>query len=297
MRVDKYLSRRHNVSRVFIQELISRGLVRYRGIPVRKDMAVERIEPSRLEIEWPETAPGTLKPEPLPLEIIYSDEELAVINKPAGMVTHPFGRTTTGTLVNALLYHLENLSSGGNLMRPGIVHRLDRETSGLMVVARNDASHRFLSAEFEQRRVGKTYVALVKGTIPWKRRTISVPLGRDRKNWGRIGIGYLRGRESVTTIEVSAAWSVASLVTVFPETGRTHQIRVVMDFLGFPVIGDKRYGIPGTLDGLIGRHALHAAGLSFRHPVTKRPLEFRLPPPPDMVKLAGKLADLTASPG
>lgn len=290
MRVDKFLSLRHDVSRQAIHDLIDRRLVSYRGEPVRKNWAIERLDVEELVISWPDREETALRPEALPLTIIYEDADLAVIDKPAGMTSHPHGRVVSGTLVNALLHHLDHLSTVGPPERPGIVHRLDKETSGLMVIAKNETAHRHLAGQFEKRLVRKTYLAYVKGVIPWASQRVSVPISHSRREWGRMGIGYRGGRESVTGIRVTGRFPAATAVTVHPETGRTHQIRVVLDFLGFPIIGDKRYGTRHRLDGLITRHALHAGGLSFAHPRDGRSLTFERPPPADMANLRAALA-------
>jgi len=159
-------------------------------------------------------------------------------------------------------------------------------------VAKNDFSHRFLSDEFRFRRVKKKYLAFVKGVIPWPEQEIALPLGHKRGDWMRIGVAFQDGRESQTLIKVKERYPAASLVEVHPRTGRTHQIRVVLDFLGFPIIGDKRYGRTGPLDQMVGRQALHAAGLSFRHPHRENFLSFNAPLPPDLVNLQKDLTDL-----
>ncbi|MCX5642699.1 MAG: RluA family pseudouridine synthase [Candidatus Omnitrophica bacterium] len=283
MRLDKFLSEKHQVSRQYIQKLIEDGQVTIAGRPVRKNQAAD--EKDVIRINWPSPVKLAVPPEEIPLEIIYQDEDLVVINKPAGLVCHPHGRVTSGTMVNALLYCLKDLSAIGGTLRPGIVHRLDKETSGLMVVAKNDFSHRFLSDEFRFRRVKKKYLAFVKGVIPWPEQEISLPLGHKRGDWMRIGVAFQDGKESQTLVKVKERYPAASLVEVYPKTGRTHQIRVTLDFLGFPIIGDKRYGKVNPLDQLIGRQALHAAGLSFRHPRRESMLSFDEPLPPDLVNL------------
>jgi len=191
-----------------------------------------------------------------------------------------------------LLCCLKDLSAVGGVLRPGVVHRLDKETSGLMVVAKNDFSHRFLSEEFRSRRVRKKYLAFVRGVIPWPEQEVVLPLGHKRGDWTRIGVAFQKGRESQTLIRVREIYPSASMVEVYPRTGRTHQIRVVLDFLGFSIIGDKRYGKMSPLDHLVGRQALHAAELSFRHPHRDITLSFAAPLPQDLVKLQNDLTEL-----
>ncbi len=289
MRVDRLISLKYGISRHYAQQIIRENRVVLDGRPVKKNRDVKEEAP--LVINWPAAAKTELEPEPIPLNILYQDRDLAVIEKPAGLLTHPFGKVRSGTLVNALLYHIRDLSLIRGVQKPGIVHRLDRQTSGLMVVAKNDHSHRFLSEEFRLRRVQKEYVAMVKGVIPWKEQNIVLPLRHDRKNHCRMGVGYLKGKESVTRIRVDQTFREASLVTIFPRTGRTHQIRVVLHFLGYPIIGDTSYGNQDPQDKLINRQALHAGGLSFRHPRTEKTLSFTLALPPDMERLK---KDLTA---
>ncbi|OPZ93689.1 MAG: Ribosomal large subunit pseudouridine synthase D [candidate division TA06 bacterium ADurb.Bin417] len=288
VRLDKYLSETTGQSRQHIQRLIASGRVLVNGRPARKNQPAGPDD--RIEITWPEAEADGLAAENIPLAILYQDADLAVIDKPAGLVTHPYGRVISGTLVNALLYHLSGLSGIGGVRRPGIVHRLDRETSGLMVVAKNDFSHRFLSNEFRSRRVHKKYLAFVKGVIPWKEQEVCLHLNRKRGQGLKIGLDLRGGRESQTRLAVSRRFPRASLVEVFPRTGRTHQIRVVLSFLGFPIIGDRTYGRPQPIDRLIGRQALHAAELSFTHPRSGDKQVFHSPLPEDLAKLA---ADLT----
>ena len=287
MRLDKFLSEKYQVSRQYIQRLIEEGRVTMEGRPARKNQSVN--EKDSIQIDWPSPVKLSVPPEEIPLEIVYQDEDLVVINKPAGLVCHPYGRVTSGTLVNALLYCLKDLSAVGGALRPGVVHRLDKETSGLMVVAKNDFSHRFLSEEFRSHRVKKRYLAFVKGVIPWPEQEVVLPLGHKRGDWTRIGVAFQKDKESQTLIKVRELYPAASLVEIYPRTGRTHQIRVVLDFLGFPIIGDKRYGKTGPLDRLVGRQALHAAGLSFRHPHKEVALSFTAPLPQDLVKLQENL--------
>lgn len=287
MRLDKFLSEKYQVSRQYIQKLIEDGQVTIAGRPVRKNQPAD--EKNAIQINWPSPVKLAVPPEKIPLEIIYQDEDLVVINKPAGLVCHPYGRVTSGTMVNALLYHLKDLSAIAGALRPGIVHRLDKETSGLIVVAKNDFSHRFLSDEFRLRRVKKKYLAFVKGVIPWPEQEIALPLGHKKGDWMRIGVTFQAGRESQTLVKVKELYTAASLVEVYPKTGRTHQIRVILDFLGFPIIGDKRYGKASPLDQLIGRQALHAAGLSFRHPHREVTLSFDVPLSQDLENLRRNL--------
>ena len=290
MRLDKFLSLKYRLSRQHVQRLIRENRVLVAGKPVKKDYQVR--EDDTIQVDWPAPQKSEISAEKIPLEMLYQDEDLAVINKPAGLVSHPYGRVTSGTLVNALFYHLKNLSAIGGTLRPGIVHRLDRETSGLMVIAKNDFSHRFLCEEFSSRRVEKRYLAFVKGRVPWTEQEVALPLTHSRNAWTNIKVGFRKGRESLTRIRVKRVFPSASLVEVFPRTGRTHQIRVVLDFLGFPIIGDRRYGEHSPLDDLISRQALHAAGLSFHHPRKGNFLTFSAPLPGDLVELERNLTNI-----
>lgn len=230
-------------------------------------------------------------PEDLPLNIIHEDLDLLVIDKPAGMVVHLGAGIRSGTLVNALLHHLERigtLSTAGGEMRPGIVHRLDKMTSGLIIVAKNDRAHRQLADAFKARAVHKTYVALVHGRLDLTEGTIARDIGRDPARRSRMKAGGLRARQAETRFKVTRAFSNFTLVEVSPRTGRTHQIRVHVASIGHPVVGDTVYGAPAKikLRGMdqktLARTFLHAAALEFSHPSTGERMRFTAPLPQEL---------------
>jgi 23S rRNA pseudouridine1911/1915/1917 synthase len=251
-----------------------------------------------IEIDLPEPPPVELSPEAVPLNIVYEDGDLIVVDKPAGMVVHPGAGIESGTLANALVYHFNSLSGVAGKTRPGIVHRLDKETSGLLVVAKNDLSHELLSDQFRDRQVFKLYVALVYGRVAKGQGEIEANIGRSPRS--RVRMSVLRGdagRPAHTIFEVVSRFPDFTLLNVQIKTGRTHQIRVHLSHIGHPVVGDVTYGrgrensiknvrIKRAVQSL-GRHFLHSARLAFIHPRTGERLEFDSPLPID---LAGLLA-------
>src|SRR5712675_883882 len=281
-RLDQYLvSKIPEVSRARVQQLIARGEVLVGGSAARASLRLKGGE--EITVTGPPHAPP-LKAiaEEIPLDIVYEDDDLAVINKPAGMMVHAGAGATDdarnrGTLVNALLHHLQNLSAMGGELRPGIVHRLDKETSGLIVVAKNDEAHRKLAAQFARREVKKTYVALVHGRVKGERGTVSKSISRDPVRRIRMTTRLPSGRPAITHYRVArridTAFGKFTLLEVKIETGRTHQIRVHLASLGYPVVGDATYGAPRQIRGPVGamslqRNFLHAAELELRHPRT-----------------------------
>ncbi|PYV32406.1 MAG: RluA family pseudouridine synthase [Acidobacteria bacterium] len=239
-------------------------------------------------------------PEDLPLDIIYEDGDLVVVNKPAGMVVHVGAGVKSGTLANALLHHIRSLSRAGGELRPGIVHRLDRMTSGLVVAAKTDVAHRALSEQFKAREVHKTYVALVHGRVTGPRGEIERPIGRDPRRRVRMRLGGLAPRQAVTRYRVKERFGNCTLVEAEPITGRTHQIRVHFASLGHPIVGDTMYGAPSRLAAHAGwrfdgqdfsgqaeqktltRNFLHAARLEFLHPRTGKRMSFEAPLPSEL---------------
>ncbi|MDE3056135.1 MAG: RluA family pseudouridine synthase [Verrucomicrobiota bacterium] len=278
MRVDKLLALRYpHYSRSYFQGLIEEGCVLVNGTPVKKRVSLE--EGDEVEILFQALPSSSLQPEPIPLELLYEDEHLLVVNKPAGMVVHPAPGHWSGTFVNALLFHCQGKMSTDDPIRPGIVHRLDRETSGLLVAAKTPAAHRGMVDLFAQRAVEKQYLAVVCGKP--KSGSISAPIGRHpvhRKEMTVLG----DGREATTEIQLLAFNEKLSLLLVRPLTGRTHQIRVHCRHIGTPILGDHTYG-SDRYNQLFDppRHLLHAYRLSFTHPVTGIPLRFSAPVPED----------------
>ncbi|MDE3180546.1 MAG: RluA family pseudouridine synthase [Acidobacteriota bacterium] len=233
--------------------------------------------------------------EDLPLEILFEDEDLLVVNKPAGMVVHVGAGIRSGTLVNALLHHICNLSSAGGAERPGIVHRLDKMTSGLIIVAKNDSSHRVLAESFKARTIEKTYLALVHGRVSQAEGVIDAPIGRDPRRRSRMKIEGLRARPSVTNYHVEERFPDFTLLRVMPRTGRTHQIRVHLASIGRPVVGDTQYGAPsrirlnGTEQKTLPRNFLHACALKFMHPMKGVNMEFEADLPAELKDFLAKL--------
>jgi 23S rRNA pseudouridine1911/1915/1917 synthase len=323
MRLDAYLAQAlPEISRARVQLLIEAGQVRVDGAAVKAKQRLQGGE--RIEIEGdPQPEPLHATAEDIPLDVLYEDEFLAVVNKPAGMMVHAGAGDTDdarnrGTLVNALLYHMAKLSGGlsgvGGQLRPGIVHRLDKQTSGAIVVAKDDITHRKLGEMFAARRVAKTYIALVHGNIAKDRLTINLPVARDLVRRTRMTTRRADGRSAVSHISVidrlATRYGAFTLVEVRIETGRTHQIRVHMQSLGNPVVGDTLYGAPrsiaivagaaGPKEGLqspnemslkLERNFLHAAHLEFAHPRTGKALVVDAPIP---AELAGFLERLRA---
>jgi 23S rRNA pseudouridine1911/1915/1917 synthase len=281
-RLDVFLAQHlPGLSRSQIQHLIRKGLVSAGGRPAKSGLAVTA--GLAVEANVPSPAPGTPIPEPLPIEILYDDDDLVVVNKAVGMVVHPAAGHAGGTLVNALLHHVKGLSGIGGTERPGIVHRLDRGTSGVMVVAKNDRAHRNLAAQFHDRTVTKEYIALVWGQPP-AGLAIRTPIGRDPHHRQKMSSRARRGRAALTTIVSVAPLGGVSLLRLQIGTGRTHQIRVHLSEAGFPVVGDALYGgvrrrLPAGLAALaaLERPFLHAARLEFAHPADGRPMRFEAP--------------------
>ena len=280
-------------SRSALARLIEEGHVRINSRPAGK--ASQRVESGQtIEIEFPEAAPAGVEAQDLPLTVLYEDEDLVVIDKPAGLVVHPAAGHADQTLVNALLFRVKDLSVIGGEIRPGIVHRLDKDTSGVMVIAKHDEAHRKLTADWGTERVRKEYLALVYGTPSSDRGTIDAPIGRDPRDRKRMAV-VANGRRAVTEYEVQERYRYVSLVRCRLRTGRTHQIRVHLKHLGHPIVGDPVYsgpqwrGIPDkrvqrTLAAL-GRQALHAAKLTFPHPSTGRALTFEAALPEDVARV------------
>ena len=281
-------------SRSQLQRLIADGRVRVRGAVAVKPNTIVH-EGERLEVDVPAPQPSALSAEALDLDILFQDADIAVLNKPAGMVVHPGAGHASGTLVNALLHHLNDLSGIGGERRPGIVHRLDRGTSGVMVVAKNDAAHQELARQFHDREIEKEYIALVWGVVQAGRR-IDAAIGRDPANRQKMSSRAKHAREAVTRITRAHQLPGLTLCQVAIHTGRTHQIRVHLSAIGHPIVGDAVYGgvhrrVAGDIRAVqrLERPFLHAARLVFKHPRDGRRLEFIAPLPED---LAAVLNDL-----
>jgi 23S rRNA pseudouridine1911/1915/1917 synthase len=292
-RIDRLLARALPLSRTRVRALLEEGCVSVDGRPQRRPSFVPRTG-SIVHVHLPPPSPTGLLPDPLPLQILYEDESLIVVDKPAGLVVHPAPGHARRTLVNALVARGDFSADGGE--RPGIVHRLDKETSGVIVVARNEPAHHALAAQFKSREVVKLYEAVTWGHLRQETGVIERPIGRSRADRQKMAVTLVRGRPALTRWRVLARFEVADHLEVSPESGRTHQIRVHLASVGHPVLGDRRYGggagveagfqgaaraLARELLGRMPRFALHARRLEFRHPLTDRPLMFEAPLPPD----------------
>ncbi len=274
------------VSRGAIQRLIEQGHIRVNGRTVKPTHTPRAGE--QVEVHWPEARPAAAQPEAMPLDILYEDNALLVLNKPPGLVVHPAAGHEEHTLVNALLHHCAGQLSGiGGVARPGIVHRLDKETSGCLVVAKNDETHLALSAQFATRKVEKAYQAILCGELPRDHGEIRAAIARHPSHRKRMAVDDDAGREAWTGYRVRERLRGATLIEATLHTGRTHQIRVHFQFIGFPLVGDATYGNRQNqrLAELTGyaapRHMLHAHRLAFLHPQTAKRLSFEAPPPED----------------
>ena len=288
-RLDQFVAHKAGISRSSAQRLLAAGAVAVDGTTREKNHRLRAGE--LVMILLPEPREAKVVPQDIPLEIIYEDMDLAVVSKPAGMVVHPAAGHSDGTLVNALFFALRNLSGVGGVMRPGIVHRLDRDTSGLMVVALNDATHLRLQEMVRARELKRIYSALVHGVPATRLGTIDAPVGRDPRDRKRMAVNAGTGRPSLTDFRVVREYSDAALLEVELATGRTHQIRVHLSHIGHPVVGDPVYGTRGELERELGlrRQFLHARELSFPHPSTGEEMRFESPLPEDLELALRKL--------
>ena len=291
-RLDVFVVRRcTGLSRSLVQRLIREGRVTVGGRPGRAGQRLERGD--RVLVRMPPEEPEPLRPEPIPLAIVYEDADLLVVDKPAGLTVHPAAGVRRGTLAAALLAYRPELAGVGGPERPGIVHRLDRDTSGLLVVAKSEAARAALTRQWKERQVEKGYLALVCGRLEPPQGVIDAPIGRDQRHRQRMAV-VEGGREARTAYRVRrylpagpTGQEAYSLVEVTPSTGRTHQIRVHFAALGHPLVGDRVYGRPSSI---LRRQFLHADRLAFRHPVDGQPLEFESPLPEDLRQALERLA-------
>lgn len=288
-RLDSFLAEKNtaNYTRSFIGKMIEENLVLYNGKPSKASTKIKTGD--RIELFEKEPEPLAVKGEEIPLEIIYEDDDLMVINKPRGMVVHPAPGHTSGTLVNAVLSHAgESLSSINGVLRPGIVHRIDKDTSGLILVCKNDFSHKALAKQLEEHSITRRYHAICSGRLKEEQGTVSAPIGRDEKNRKQQAINYKHGKEAITHYRLLENLQNASLLECRLETGRTHQIRVHMKSIGHPLLGDPLYGPKKNLYAIKGQ-ALHAMVLGFVHPRSGEYMEFSADYPEDFQKLLNKL--------
>ncbi len=285
-RIDRLIATESDeFSRAAVQQLIKKELVTVNAVPVKASYRLKTGDIVLARLPFPK--PVEIQPEPIPLTILYQDASLIVVDKPAGMVTHPAHGHTSGTLVNALLACFPSLAQMDDPERAGIVHRLDKDTSGLIIVARTEAIRQALRAQFKARTVHKTYLALVEGHPDPKRNIITAAIGRDPNNRKRMAV-LCDGRDAITAYRVLEVLEYHSLMQVEPKTGRTHQIRVHMAFIHHPIVGDRVYGYRKQRLPL-KRHFLHAQHIRFRHPASGQPVEFHADLPPELNALLARL--------
>ena len=283
-RIDKYLNDNTDYTRSKIQKMLESGNITVNGGIVKASYNLKEND----EIEITDLVEATdIVPENIPLDIYYEDDDLIVVNKPSGMVVHPAPGNYTGTLVNALLYHTNNLSTVNSLVRPGIVHRIDADTSGLLLVAKNDRAHNVLAEAIQKKEVNREYIALVDGIINEDTATIDAPIGRDVNNRKKMCVTATNSKEAVTHIRVIKRLNNATLIKCKLETGRTHQIRVHMAYIGHPIINDPVYGNRKLIDKDFGQ-MLHAEKIGFVHPTTKEYMEFISPVPDKFNEILSK---------
>ncbi|EIE3633018.1 RluA family pseudouridine synthase [Staphylococcus pseudintermedius] len=274
-RIDKILPEFNSEwSRSQLQEWIKEGLIEVNGKAVKSNYKLKLGD--RIEITEKEVVEADIQAENLNLDIYYEDDDVAIVYKPKGMVVHPSPGHYTGTLVNGLMYHIKNLSGINGEIRPGIVHRIDKDTSGLLMVAKNDVAHRSLVEQLMAKTVKRKYIALVHGHIPHEFGTIDAPIGRNKNDRQSMAV-VDDGKEAVTHFNVIETFKNYTLVECELETGRTHQIRVHMKYIGYPLVGDPKYGPKKTLE--IGGQALHAGLIGFEHPKTGEYIERFAPLP------------------
>ena len=292
VRADVFAAQVTGLSRSAAARLMEEGHITLEGKTVTKNTKL--CEGDVLSVELPEPEPSEALPENIPLDIVYEDEDIIVVNKPVGMVVHPAAGNPNGTLVNALLYHCgDQLSGIGGVIRPGIVHRIDKDTSGLLVVAKNDAAHLSLSEQLKTHTVSRVYEAIALGNIKTDAGTVNAPIGRhptDRKKMAVVRGEGLSAREAITHYTVVERFGSMTYVRCELETGRTHQIRVHLSSIGHPLLGDSVYGGANTRfeadhRALITGQCLHAGKLKLIHPTTQKPMQFEAPMPHEMQKL------------
>jgi 23S rRNA pseudouridine1911/1915/1917 synthase len=295
-RIDKFLSKNlKDVSRSRIQKLITEGKVLVNGARVTKHHKTQSGEEIKIEDLSSINNNPNIIAEEIDLNIVYEDKSILIISKEAGMLTHPAPGNENHTLVNALMYHCKNLSKLSGVERAGIVHRLDKDTSGLLIVAKDENVHHRLSTMFSDRTIKKTYIALAEGRFKEDKGEIKLPIGRSRIDRKKMSVAIDNGRDAVTAFEVAEEFRQATVLNIYPRTGRTHQIRVHLNYIGHPVIADQVYGtrFSSKIAKKIGleRQFLHASKLSFTHPVTEKLMEFEDPLPPDLLKSLEKLRE------
>ena len=289
VRIDSYIAERAELSRSYAAKLCADGLVRQNGVPCGKN--TKTAEGGVIEIDLPDPVAPDILPEDIPLDIVYEDDDLIVVNKPQGMVVHPANGNYTGTLVNALMYHCRDSLSGINgVLRPGIVHRIDKDTAGLLVCAKNDDAHSALAVQLKERKANRRYIALVVGNVK-EGGTVNKPLGRSPSDRKKMAV-CASGREAVTHYTPLEHYNGYTLIECVLETGRTHQIRVHMASIGHPICGDKTYGARNDKIKADGQ-LLFAKTLGFVHPTRGEYMEFSAPLPCYFEEILNKLRKQT----
>ena len=285
IRIDKCITLMlgEEYSRTYVKHLIDNCLVQVNGRDIKPRYVTREGDDVFVRVPPEERSGEGINGENIPLDIIYEDDWIIVVDKPAGMVVHPGAGNKSGTLVNALMYHCKELPDAGNGIRPGIVHRLDKDTSGIVVVAKNDKALRSLSRQFQKRAVKKRYMALVSGKVEFDNGVIEVPIARHAVNRQKMDVSHETGKPARTIYHVKKRYDGFTALWVELETGRTHQIRVHMKHIGHPILGDRTYG----KENGIGRQALHAEMIAFTHPYTGKHMEFHSPIPDDIMKIIG----------
>jgi 23S rRNA pseudouridine1911/1915/1917 synthase len=275
-RIDTFIATQNDEwSRSQVQTWLKEDFVLVNGEKIKRNYKVKQGD--EISVSVPDPKPLEVIAENIPLDVYYEDADVIVVNKPRGMVVHPALGHETGTLVNALMYHCKDLSGINGVLRPGIVHRIDKDTSGLLMVAKNDVAHEKLAEQLRQKTSVRKYIAIVHGVIPHEEGTIDAPIGRDKSDRQSMTVTEENSKEAVTHFRVLDRFDEFTLVECQLETGRTHQIRVHMKYIGYPLAGDPKYGPRKTLD--IDGQALHAAVLGFNHPRTNEYIEFSAPIP------------------
>ena len=286
-RLDKYVTEQNTeITRTAVQRLIDEKNILVNGKEQKASYKVNENDVVEVEIQEPKKI--EIKAEDIPIEVIYEDSDIIVVNKPKGMVVHPGNGNVDGTLVNAIMAKCEGSLSGiGGEIRPGIVHRLDKDTSGLLIVAKNDKAHVNLSEQIKEHKVKKTYIALVRGVVKENEATIDMPIGRSKTDRKKMAV-CKDGKNAVTHIKVLKRWEHYTLLQVNIETGRTHQIRVHLSYIGYPIIGDYTYSNGKNEFGVVGQ-CLHAQKLEFKHPITNKIVELEAPLPEYFQEIIQKL--------
>ena len=285
MRIDKYLSEVTDYSREFIQKLINNDLVKVNGNKTKASYKVNIND--EIEIYAEELLEeNNIEPTKMDLNIVYEDDDVMVINKPSGLVVHPGSGNYNNTLVNGLMYYTNNLSDIGGDARPGIVHRIDKDTSGLLLIAKSNKAHEVLSDDFKNKRVKREYIALLNGVFKSGSATIDAPIGRDKTNREKMAVTELNSKHAITHMKVLKRYEDYTLVSCVLETGRTHQIRVHMAYIGYPVHNDPVYSKDKATS--FGQY-LHSYKMTFTHPITKKELEFTAPLPEEFESFLNKI--------